>query len=263
MTARKRERERERERTFERARESARILPQIRPAHHIVSARQAYAHRPCVLRPGHPLPLRPSETLQRSPDVDAPPPRPRRHRVHPSARHPRPLDPGPRMPPPQRRRVPARHRTVPRPRAWDARASTVIGATAARPRAPKPSRRKRPAAPQPATAATHSPQPPPRPPPERRRAEPPSHARKAHHGLPCHSLLARGASLLLAAPCRCDTHFHQIPQAGHWGPHASSSDDVARRICSNISLLKGSQHCGVVGSWTFRGLLGSTSAFRC
>ena len=134
---REREREREGERTFERARESARILPQMRPAHHIVSARQAYAHRPCVLRPGHPLPLRPSETLQRSPDVDAPPPRPRRHRVHPSARHPRPLDPGPRMPPPQRRRVPARHRTVPRPRAWDARASTVIGATAARLRAPK------------------------------------------------------------------------------------------------------------------------------
>ena len=88
----------------------------MRPAHHIVSARQAYAHRPCVLRPGHPLPLRPSETLQRSPGVHAPPPRPRRHRVHPSARHPRPLDPGPRMPPPQRRRVPARHRTVPRPR---------------------------------------------------------------------------------------------------------------------------------------------------
>ena len=51
-------------------------------------------HTPTVLRPGHPLPLRPSETLQRSPEVDAPPPRPRRHRVHPSARHPRPLDPG-------------------------------------------------------------------------------------------------------------------------------------------------------------------------
>jgi len=108
-------------------------LFQVRPAHHIVSARQAYAHLPCVLRPGYPLPPRPSETLQRSPDADAPPPRPRRHRVHSSARHPRPLDPGPRMPPSQRRRLPARHRTVPRPRAWDARASTVIGATAARP----------------------------------------------------------------------------------------------------------------------------------
>jgi hypothetical protein len=68
---RAREREREGERTFERARESARILPQMCPARHIVSARQAYAHRPCVLRPGHPLPLRPSETLQRSPGVDA------------------------------------------------------------------------------------------------------------------------------------------------------------------------------------------------
>jgi hypothetical protein len=130
---REREREREGERTGERARESARILFQVRPAHHIVSARQAYAHLPCVLRPGYPLPPRPSETLQRSPDADAPPPRPRRHRVHSSARHPRPLDPGPRMPPSQRRRLPARHRTVPRPRAWDARASTVIGATAARP----------------------------------------------------------------------------------------------------------------------------------
>jgi hypothetical protein len=137
-----RERERERERTGERARESARTLFQVRPAHHIVSARQAYAHLPCFLRPGYPLPPRPSETLQRSPDADAPPPRPRRHRTHPSARHPRPPDPGPRTPPLGRRRVPARHRTVPRPRAWDARASTVIGATAARPRAPKPSRRK-------------------------------------------------------------------------------------------------------------------------
>ena len=178
---REREREREGERTGERARDSARILPQKRPAHHIVSARQAYAHRPCVLRPGHPLPMRPSETLQRSPEVDVPPPRPRRHRVHPSARHPRPPDPGSRMPPPQRRRVPARHRTVPRPRAWDARASIVGGATAARPRAPKPSRRKRPAAPQPATAATHSPQPPPRPAPERRRAEPPHAIRPFVH----------------------------------------------------------------------------------
>jgi hypothetical protein len=109
------------------------------------------------------------------PDVDAPTHHALRHRVHPRTRHPRPPDPGSRMPPPQRRRVPARHRTVPRPRAWDARASTVIGATASRPLAPKPSRRKRPAAPHPATAATHSPQPPPRPPPERRRAEPPPH----------------------------------------------------------------------------------------
>ena len=64
---RAREREREGERTFERARESARILPQMRPAHHIVSARQAYAHLPCFLRPGYPLPPRPSETLQRRP----------------------------------------------------------------------------------------------------------------------------------------------------------------------------------------------------
>jgi len=120
-----REGERERERGRERARERERVRApffQVRPAHHIVSARQAYAHLPCFLRPGYPLPPRPSETLQRSPDVNAPPPRPRRHRVHPSTRHPRPPDPGPRMPPPQRRRVPARYRTVPRPRAWDARA---------------------------------------------------------------------------------------------------------------------------------------------
>ena len=75
------------------------------------------------------------------PDAAAPPPRPLRHRAHPSARHPRPPDQGPRTPPPQRRRVPARHRTVPRSRAWDARASIVSGATAARPCASKPSRR--------------------------------------------------------------------------------------------------------------------------
>ena len=31
------------------------------------------------------------------------PPRPRRHRAHPNARHPRPTDPGPRTPPLQRR----------------------------------------------------------------------------------------------------------------------------------------------------------------
>ena len=100
-----REGERERERGRERARERERVRApffQVCPAHHIVSARQAYAHLPCFLRPGYPLPPRPSETLQRSPDVDAPPPRPRRHSVHPSARPPRPLDPGPRMPPPQR-----------------------------------------------------------------------------------------------------------------------------------------------------------------
>ena len=74
------------------------------------------------------------------PDTAAPPPRPRRHLTHPSARHQRPPDPGQRTPPPQRRRVPARHRTVPRPRAWDARASIVSGATALL-RASKPSRR--------------------------------------------------------------------------------------------------------------------------
>ena len=56
---REREREREWERKGERARESARILFQVRPAHHIVSARQAYAHLPCFLRPGYPLPPRP------------------------------------------------------------------------------------------------------------------------------------------------------------------------------------------------------------
>ena len=45
----------------------------------------------------------------------APPPRSRRHCAHPNARHPRPPDPGPRTPPLQRRRAPARHRTAPRP----------------------------------------------------------------------------------------------------------------------------------------------------
>ena len=48
----------------------------------------------------------------------APPPRSRRHRAHPNARHPRPPDPGLRTPPLQPRRAPARHRTAPRPRAW-------------------------------------------------------------------------------------------------------------------------------------------------
>jgi hypothetical protein len=67
--------------------------------------------------------------------------RPRRHRARLKARHPRPPDPGPRTPPPQRRRASARHRTVPRPIAWDARGSIVSGATATRPRAAKPSRR--------------------------------------------------------------------------------------------------------------------------
>jgi hypothetical protein len=47
-------------------------------------------------------------------DTAAPPPRPRRHREHPNARHQRPPDPGPRTPPLQRRRAPARHRTAPR-----------------------------------------------------------------------------------------------------------------------------------------------------
>ena len=51
------------------------------------------------------------------PDAAAPPPRPRRHRTPPNARHPRPHDPGPRTPPPQRPRAPARHRTAPRPTA--------------------------------------------------------------------------------------------------------------------------------------------------
>jgi len=53
---RERERERRGERKGERARESARTLFQVRPADHIVSARQAYAHLPCFLRPGYPLP---------------------------------------------------------------------------------------------------------------------------------------------------------------------------------------------------------------
>ena len=64
--------------------------------------------------------------------------------------------------------MPARHRTVPRPRAWDARASIVIGATAARPLASKSSRRndQRPRSrpPRPRAAPT---QPPPRSLPER------------------------------------------------------------------------------------------------
>ena len=171
-----RERERERERGRERSRERERARAFCLKCVLLIT----------LLAPGKHTPTDPASS---APDTRCrcalPKPcnaaprwtRPRRHRVHPSARHPRPLDPGPRMPPPQRRRVPARHRTVPRPRAWDARASTAIGATAARPRAPKPSRRKRPAAPQPATAATHSPQPPPRPPPERR---PPMYPHASH-----------------------------------------------------------------------------------
>ncbi len=55
-----------------------------------------------------------------------------------NARHPLPPDPGPLTPPPQQRRAPARHRTVPRPTAWDVRGSIVSGATAAQPRAAKP-----------------------------------------------------------------------------------------------------------------------------
>jgi len=61
---------------------------------------------------------------QRAEHSRASPPRPRRHRVHPNARHPRPPDSGPRTSPPQRRRTPARHRTVHRPTAFGARAST-------------------------------------------------------------------------------------------------------------------------------------------
>ncbi len=48
-------------------RESAHTLFQVRPAHHIVSTRQAYAHLPCFFRSGYLLPPRPSETLQRRP----------------------------------------------------------------------------------------------------------------------------------------------------------------------------------------------------
>jgi hypothetical protein len=65
-----RERERERgggEKERESERESASTLFQVCPAHHIVSARQAYAHLPCFLRLGYPLSTRPSETLQNRP----------------------------------------------------------------------------------------------------------------------------------------------------------------------------------------------------
>ena len=55
----------------------------MRPAHHIVSTRQAYAHLPCFFRSGYLLPPRPSETLQR---------RPR------SGRAPTPPAPAPRTP---------------------------------------------------------------------------------------------------------------------------------------------------------------------
>ncbi len=63
-------------------RESMRTLFQVRPAHHIVSALQAYAHLPCFLRPGYQLTLRPSETLQRRP-----PTRPRPHAARAGTAH--------------------------------------------------------------------------------------------------------------------------------------------------------------------------------
>jgi len=111
------------------------------------------------------------------PDAAAPPPRPRRHRAPPNACHPRPHDPGPRTPPPQRRRAPARHRTVPRPTAWDAKEKRGRPAsgpgTAARAESEPP---ERPAAPRPTTAPGRGPQPPPRTPAERPRSGGP-HAR--------------------------------------------------------------------------------------
>ena len=111
------------------------------------------------------------------PDAAAPPPRPRRHRAPPNACHPRPHDPGPRTPPPQRRRAPARHRTVPRPTAWDAKEKRGRPAsgpgTAARAES-EPT--ERPAAPRPTTASGRGLQPPPRTPAERPRSGGP-HAR--------------------------------------------------------------------------------------
>ena len=107
------------------------------------------------------------------PDAAAPPPRPRRHRAHPNARHPRPPDPGPRTSPPQRWLAPARHRTVPRPTAWGARASTKQSAPAPRSRNRPPNGanrspgRRRPAGtpePPPAPARRHQPPPSPRSP---------------------------------------------------------------------------------------------------
>ena len=75
----RRERERERERGGERARESARTLFQVRPAHHIVSLRQAYAHLPCFLVPDTSCRRALPKPCNVGPDDAGPPPRPRRY----------------------------------------------------------------------------------------------------------------------------------------------------------------------------------------
>ena len=149
--------ERERERASERASEREQPSTPAHAARTLHPARAAAARTPMPttrtrqahsLPPRPPLPGRPPAAAapgrNAGPDAAAHPLRPSRHRAHLNARHPRPPDPGPRTPPPQRRRAPARHRTVPRPIAWDARGSIVSGATAARPRAAKPSRRSDP-----------------------------------------------------------------------------------------------------------------------
>ena len=133
----RREREREREggeRKSERARERARapffkcvlLITLLAPGKHT---------------PTYPASSAPDTRCRRAlpkpcnvgPDAAAPPPRPRRHRAHPNARHPRPPDPGPRTPPLQRRRSSSRHRTVPHPGAWVARASTKQSTPGPRP----------------------------------------------------------------------------------------------------------------------------------
>jgi hypothetical protein len=95
---------------------SRRYTPRAATPSHPLSARAAAARTPTITG-GNPA--------MQGLDAAAPSPRPRRHCAHPNARHPRQPDPGPRTPPPQRRRAPARHRTALRPRAWHTDAMSV------------------------------------------------------------------------------------------------------------------------------------------
>ena len=115
-----RERERERERGRERSRERERARASCLKCVLLITLLAPGKHTPT-----YPASSAPDTRCRRAlpkpcnvgPDAAAPPPRPRRHRTPPNARHPRPHDPGPRTPPPQRPRAPARHRTAPRPTA--------------------------------------------------------------------------------------------------------------------------------------------------
>ena len=170
---RERERERERERGRERSRERERVRAPFFKCVLLITLLAPGKHTPT-----YPASSAPDTRCRRAlpkpcnvgPDAAAPPPRPRRHCAHPNARHPRPPDPGPRTSPPQRWLAPARHRTVPRPTAWGARASTKQSTPAPRSwnRPPNganrsPDRRRPAGTPEPPPAPARRHQPPPFP----------------------------------------------------------------------------------------------------